>query len=452
MNPKLQHHITNLVNAAPLASLRILFGMVTFVSTLRFMLLGWVDIHFNSAFQFKYFGFEWVEVMPIQLMYAIHILMLLASLGIMFGAYYRISAVLFFLSFTYCELIDITYYLNHYYFVSLIGLLLCIVPANVYYSVDAWRNPTIKRTYIPAWCINIFKAQLIIVYFFAGIAKINPDWLLDAMPLKIWLPAHSDLPVIGKLLTDPITAYIFSWGGMLFDISIGYFLLKKQTRVWAWLLVLFFHGITGWLFQIGVFPLVMSAITLVFFSAHFHQLFLGLLQRVFQLKSQKWSEQNHKLYYEKPLVKAALATFFAAWFGFQLLFPMRYLLYPGKLFWTEEGYRFSWRVMLMEKAGSAIFYITNAATQKEMMIDNTEFLNAHQEKQMATQPDLILQYAQYLKAYYKKQGVEISKVRADVYVTLNTKPSKLLIDNQQNLLGLTDSWKHKNWILPFENN
>ena len=32
----------------------------------------------------------------------------------------------------------------------------------------------------------------------------------------------------------------------------------------------------------------------------------------------------------------------------QLAFPFRYLLYPGNIFWTEEGYRFSWRVMLME--------------------------------------------------------------------------------------------------------
>ena len=33
----------------------------------------------------------------------------------------------------------------------------------------------------------------------------------------------------------------------------------------------------------------------------------------------------------------------------QVIFPLRYIFYPGELFWHEQGYRFSWRVMLMEK-------------------------------------------------------------------------------------------------------
>ena len=43
----------------------------------------------------------------------------------------------------------------------------------------------------------------------------------------------------------------------------------------------------------------------------------------------------------------------------QILIPFRSLIYPGELFWTEEGYRFSWRVMLMEKAGYASFKIVD---------------------------------------------------------------------------------------------
>ncbi|MES2778536.1 MAG: HTTM domain-containing protein, partial [Bacteroidota bacterium] len=64
--------------------------------------------------------------------------------------------------------------------------------------------------------------------------------------------------------------------------------------------------------------------------------------------------------------------------------------------------------------------------------------------------DLILQYARFLKKYYEERGAVVNKVRAEVYVTLNARPSKLLISDQQNLLELTDSWQHKNWILPFE--
>ncbi|MES2560715.1 MAG: HTTM domain-containing protein [Bacteroidota bacterium] len=447
----IQHAWFKQIDIAPLVSFRILFGAATFISTLRFCLSGWIGEHFiHTHVQFKYFGFEWLPLLSQQWIYLIHILMLLASLGILFGAFYRWSAIIFFVLFTYCELVDITYYLNHYYFVSLVSLMMCIVPANAAYSVDVWRKPSLGQTLVPAWSINIFRAQLIVVYFFAGIAKINYDWLIRALPLKIWLPANDTLPVIGWLFQYDATAYVFSWAGMLFDISVGYFLCKKETRLWAWLVVVFFHLITGWMFQIGVFPMVMIVSTLIFFGNTFHHRLLRFFQRIIRMKQVEVSEQNHTPYYQKPLVKAALTAFFATWFTFQVLFPLRYVLYPGNLYWTEEGYRFSWRVMLMEKAGTATFYVTDATTGKEGVVDNAQFLNPHQEKQLSFQPDLILQYAQFLKTYYEERGAVVSKVRAEVYVTLNARPSRLLISDQQNLLELTDSWQHKNWIIPFE--
>jgi hypothetical protein len=69
---------------------------------------------------------------------------------------------------------------------------------------------------------------------------------------------------------------------------------------------------------------------------------------------------------------------------------------------------------------------------------------------MAMQPDLILQYAQFLKKHYENRGAKITKVRAEVYVTLNSKPSKLLFSDTLNLLQLSDSWAPKTWIIPYE--
>jgi hypothetical protein len=126
-------------------------------------------------------------------------------------------------------------------------------------------------------------------------------------------------------------------------------------------------------------------------------------------------------------------------------------LYPGNLFWTEEGYRFSWRVMLMEKAGTAQFYVMDSKTGREGLVENREFLNAHQEKQMAMQPDLILQFAHFLGKHYAALGLQNPKVRAEVYVTLNGKPSQLLIDDQIDLMQIEESWGPKTWIKPYEN-
>lgn len=83
---------------------------------------------------------------------------------------------------------------------------------------------------------------------------------------------------------------------------------------------------------------------------------------------------------------------------------------------------------------------------REGIVDNSDFLNPHQEKQMSMQPDLILQYAHFLKDHYARSGVFDPKVRAEVYVTLNGRPSRLYFDPGMDLTQWKDSWKHKFWI------
>jgi len=320
-------------------------------------------------------------------------------------------------------------------------LLFCLVP-NINKSERYG-----KFGELPAWSLWMFKLLLALVYFYAGLAKINTSWLFEALPLKIWLPAQDKLPIIGALLAHKWTPYFFSWAGMIYDCSIVFFLAQKRTRILAYLAVIFFHVITGLMFQIGVFPSVMIGATLIFFSNEWHQNALQFLRPVLgrfvaEYKSikQELALQSHRL----------TLGFLMVFFVFQIVFPWRYLLYPGNLFWTEEGYRFSWRVMLMEKAGTAQFYIKDSKTGREGMVENREFLNPHQEKQMAMQPDMILQFAHYLGQYYSRKGIESPAVRAEVYVTLNGKPSQLLIDDQVDLMKLDDTFAAKKWIKPYE--
>jgi hypothetical protein len=415
-------------------------GAMMVFSTLRFWWLGWIDDHYiKPIVHFKYFGFEWVEVLPPDWMYVLHALMIAAALCVMLGLYFRIASVLLFLSFTYTELIDLTYYLNHYYFVSLVLLLLIFTPAHKYFSLDALRTKQ-SQMEIPHVHIFIFQLLLAIVYLYAGLAKINYTWLFEALPLKIWLPANDKLPLIGWLFTLKAMPYLFSWIGMLYDCTIVFWLLNHRTRPWAYAAVIVFHILTGLLFQIGVFPLVMIAATLIFFSEQWHVRLLNLF-----LPRRQDTLKVSDAY--KPASKVLLVLF-AIFFAFQLIFPWRYVLYPGNLCWTEEGYRFSWRVMLMEKAGTATFYVRDSKTNREGMVVNNEFLNPHQEKQMAMQPDMIVQFAHFLKEHYQQQGVTNPTVRAEVYVTLNAKPSQLLIDPNVDLTTIRDTWKPKPWILP----
>ena len=57
-----------------------------------------------------------------------------------------------------------------------------------------------------------------------------------------------------------------------------------------------------------------------------------------------------------------LLGFILVWFSFQILFPVRHLLYPGSPSWTEEGHRFSWQMKLRDKRARAVFMVRDPAT------------------------------------------------------------------------------------------
>lgn len=426
------------VSAAPFVVLRLVFGLLMAFGTLRFLLLGWVEDHYiKPVFHFHYVGFSWLPFFPGAVLYAFHIALIAVSILFAFGYWQRLTACIQFVLFTYLELIDLTYYLNHYYFVSLACFLFCLAPR------PSSASPGFAFGCMPRWVPAAFQFMIGLVYFYAGLAKINYDWLILGLPLKIWLPAHYTVPLLGPLFGWDWTPLLFSWFGMAYDVSIPFLLASRLTRPWAYLAVLVFHFLTGLLFQIGVFPVVMMASSLIFFSATWHEKLLRIflhLRFPFSRQTPPKTTPSH----------SGILVFLALFFAFQILFPWRYLLYPGNIFWTEEGYRFSWRVMLMEKAGTAQFSVEDSQTGRVGYVRNADFLNAHQEKQMAMQPDMILQFAHFLGRHYEQLGVCKPKIRAEVYVTLNGRPSRKLIDDRVDLMKENDTWKPKTWILPYE--
>jgi hypothetical protein len=454
MMKNLRYRFVNSVNSsshiAPLAVLRIVFGLVMFISVLRFILKGWVtDFYITPKLYFTFYGFDWIKPLGASGMFLIFGIMLLASLFILAGFFYRISIAVFFILFTYVELIDKTNYLNHYYFISIFAFLMILVPAHRYFSLDILRNPFLKRTAVPAWTINIFKLQLFIIYFYAGLSKVNYDWLIDAMPLRIWLPAHDNLPLIGPLLAEEWVAYLFSWFGMFYDLTIVFFLLNTKTRNIAYFFVIIFHLLTAWLFSIGMFPYIMILVTLIFYSENFHLRLIRSLRSVFIKIEPDGPEPI--LYFKISEIKTKLLySLLFLYFVLQLLIPLRYLLYPGKLYWTEDGYRFSWRVMLMEKAGTTFFYVQDSKAGPKSEIKNSDFLTSQQERMMSTQPDMILQYAHFLAEEYKKRGMQYPVITVESYVTLNGSGSRLYIDSSVDLSKQEENLYSKKWVLPFK--
>ncbi len=322
------------------------------------------------------------------------------------------------------------------------------LPASAYYSVDAFKNPQKSFQKIPAWTINGIKLLLCIVYFYAGLAKLNSDWLLQAMPLKIWLPSKFDVPLFGDFFRFEWVQYAFSWVGALYDLSIPFFLLYRKTRPFAFVAVVVFHMMTWVLFPIGMFPYIMIVSSLIFFDAGVHHKLLGYLDRLLNLGKRRF-DTGKILEHGSTLGHHFKYAVLFAFFGVQLLLPWRYLAYPGELFWTEEGYRFSWRVMLMEKSGYAQFKIVDGKSGNYFYVDNTDFLTPFQEKQMAFQPDFILEYAHFLKDHFQKDGHKNIQVFVESYVSLNGRLSTPMVDPKVDLAAQKESFEHKSWIIPF---
>lgn len=428
---------------APLVTFRLLFGGLMATGAFRFMASGWIErLYGEPEFFFKFYGFEWVSALSVTGMYWVYGTMGLSALGIMLGLFYRWSALIFWLSFTYTELIDVTNYLNHYYLVCLLGFMLIFLPAHRRFSLDVWRKPSLRVEKVPGWCIYIIMLQVGLVYFFAGLAKLNPDWLLRAMPLAIWLPTKADWPLIGPLFAQTWAAYAFSWTGALYDLTIPFLLLNRRTRPVAYLAVIVFHGLTKLLFNIGLFPFIMIFNTLIFFPVATHEKWLGKLGYGKELPGRYLVFPKGQM----SLFRAGLLFYFAL----QLLLPLRHICYPGNVLWTEEGYRFAWRVMLVEKTGQATFTVRDPRTGRQSEINNSDFLTTYQEKQMAIQPDLILQYAHHLAEVFQRQyRIPNPEVTVDCFVAINGRSSRRLIDPDLNLADTEDSLLPKSWILPF---
>jgi hypothetical protein len=430
---RLLDRATRPADGASLAAFRIAFGALALIAIARHLAYGWVAAYYVAPHVFfPYPGLEWIVPLPAAGMYALYAGLALCALVIAVGARTRLAAALFCLGFTYVHLIDRTNYLNHYYLVSLISVLLVAVPAGATWSVDARRRGAAA---VPTWAIWLLRGQLAVVYIFGAVAKCNADWLLHAEPLRIWLGANVDLPVLGPWLEEPWVAFAFSYAGLLFDATIVPLLLWRRTRRSAYLAVLAFHLLTAILFPIGMFPWLMIALTPIFFAADWPR-------QVLRLSPDRADPIAVRSGWRfAPLVAAA-------WIAVQIALPLRHAIYDGDLYWHESGFRWSWQIMVMEKYGRAGFTVTDPATGQSWAVRPREELTALQNRMMATQPDMILSYAHHLADRFAADVGHPVQVRADVLVTLNGRPNARLVDPTVDLAALPDGTAPRAWLLP----
>ena len=438
------------VDIASIVFFRIAFGLVMVWEVIRYFDKGWIARYYiDPTFHFTYEGFAWVQPWGGDGMYIHFLLLGLLALFIAVGYFYRASAILFFLGFSYVFLLDKARYLNHFYLIVLVSFVMIFIPAARAFSLDARRKPETRSETAPAWALWFLRAQIGIAYFFGGVAKINGDWLRGE-PMRMWLADRTDFPVIGSLFTQEWMVYFFSYGGLLLDLLVVPLLLWRKTRIYAFLAAFTFHLFNSMLFTIGIFPWFMLAATLLFFDPSWPRDVVQWIRgrngatsrNTGALETLPATEDRRGLSLPMALAGVYLVLQFAI--------PMRHLLYPGNVNWTEEGHRFSWHMKLRSKDASGRFDAYDPATGQSWRVHPRDYLSRIQIDEMMTRPDMIRQFARHVAdVAMEKQGRRI-QVRARIMASLNGREEKLLVDPNVDLAAVEGSLLHESWILPLE--
>lgn len=438
------------VDIAFLVFFRVLFGGIMLWEVYRYFTYGWIGRYFvEPVVNFTYYGFSWVKPWPGTGMY-IHFLVLgLAAACVSAGFLYRIAAPVFFLSFTYTFLLDQTRYMNHFYLVCLISFLMCFLPAERAFSVDALLRRKIRSDVVPAWTLWLLRAQVGIPYFYGGLAKLNSDWVHGGEPMRTWLRPLTTAPGGSPVFTSDWVVYGFVIGGLLLDLLVVPLLLWRRTRLFAFAAAILFNLINSVIFDIGIFPWLMLGALLIFFPPDLLRRFARAFMspgEAFPDAAPSRSESG-----SCPTLDASqklVAGLLAAYLVVQLLFPLRHYLYPGNVSWTEEGHNFAWHMKLRTKEGEAVFTITHPATGQTWTINPEDYLKSHQAMKVITKPDLLVHFAHFLAEEKRREGYDNVEVRAHVVVSLNGRQPQLLIDPNVDLAREQVSLLPTRWIMP----
>jgi len=414
------------VPADSYVAFRVAFGLLIAIGQIRFLARGWVaEFYLDPEQHLTYPGFDWVRPLPPLAMYALVVGLAVAGVMIAFGVRTRPVAGLFAVGFAYCELIDAALYLNHYWFVTLAAVALAVAP-----------EPTGRS--VPLVTVWVLRFQVGIVYLFAGLAKLNHDWIVRAEPLRTWLAARTDRPLVGGLLDEAFVAFAFSWVGAAFDLTIVAWLLWSRSRPFAYVVLVVFHLATALLFQIGMFPWIMIALTPIFFAPTWPRRW----KRGFTTPLRNEGSTARSIRVGRTVVVAM-----AALVAVNLALPLRHLAADGNVRWNDDGYLLSWRVMLTERSSHVTYHVVDPTTGTVTVVRPEAVLTEWQSSAAMVRADLILSTAHLVAAAESDRLGRDVEVYADALVAWNGRLRTVWIDPTVDLAAIHRSSAASDYVL-----
>ena len=299
------------IDNSPLIIFRIFFGLLLALESFGAIATGWVKrVFIEPEFTFSHIGLEWLQPLPGNGMYLYYIFMGVLGLMVMLGYKYRWSLLAFTILWSGVYFMQKSNYNNHYYLLILISIIMLVLPANKYASLDAKINPEIKSLTMPQWCSWVMIGQVAIMYFFAALAKFYPGWLDGSFPKLLFY--NHPFPSLQNVLDHHNFHLFIAYSGIAFDFLIIPLFLYKKTRTIAFFSALFFHIFNAVFLQIGIFPFFALSFIVFCYPPEF-------IRNLFFKKKPKY-ESTENSYTSKPL----LNWFFIPYLIIQLILPMRH--------------------------------------------------------------------------------------------------------------------------------
>lgn len=390
-----------------------------------------------DGFEFKYPFFGWVHGSP-EYAGILAVAWFVAGLLFAAGFLFRVTGPFCFFITLYSYLIAADRYLNHEYMELIFLLLLSLSPAHYRLSVDSyiWKLPKLA----PNYHLFALKVQTEIILVYAGLVKINYDWL-HLQPLSNWLAAKSELVFFGSVWLHSWGVAIGAYGIIVLHILGAPLMFWKKTRLPVFLVYSAFHIINSQIFPIDIFPWMTIACSTLFFNADWPAQMLVAAKRVFKIR--QVSIDGHpattvmRSSYRVSFLDMSMSGIFLIWLVTQILLPIRCLFYLGNVDWTGEGSRFSWRMMLESRSCPVLnFVLIDPNTQKLIFADLKAMMP--QKKQLlfvCREPDQVLQTAVRLKEIYTKEALlsDSTEVHAYILRSLNYRKPSLYVDPKRDL-------------------
>ena len=432
------------VNNVGLVTFRMMFGLLMAAESFGAIATGWVyRAYVEPRLTFSILPFDWPKPLPGGGMYGYFIVMGLSALAVMAGWRYRWTSVALALLWTGAYLTQKTHYNNHYYLAVLLCWAMTMVPAHRRAALDVGRTGQRSES-CPAWLVFAFKLQVLIVFVFAAIAKLYPGWW-NGDYIAVAFGMRSERFLVGPLLTEPAFQQLITYSGIAFDALVIPALWWSRTRLLAFGGLIVFNLFNSLVFQIGVFPYLVLALSVFFF-------YPSTVESVFRWVpglGRAGVGATSDVHAPIPWPKGALGIALGVYFALQVGLPLRHHLIEGNVNWTDEGHRMAWRMMLRHKSGQVTLVARDPKSGQQWVIDQKEWLTRKQRQRIATRPDFMFQFVQALKTDFADQGVSDIQIFArNSRVRLNKGPEGPLFDGAVDLARAAyHPFGHCPWVI-----